>query len=179
VGKSWLCGRLAETFGLAHAQASELLKRAKLEAAGRALSSEELRTGAVVDNQALLISEFEKLAMTEGRDILFDGHTVIDAGASLIEIPFDVIAALAPNLVVFIWDEPAVIVERRARDRGRQRPERTVEQLRAQQDRAEQLAKEYAQRLGAPFCRLQSGELEGALGAVRAVLGEAAGTNER
>ena len=161
VGKSRLCSLLADRFGLAHAQASDLLKRAKEEEAGKSVSAEDLRNGAVLDNQALLVSSFRKLAAQESRHILFDGHSLIDAGDKLIEIPVDVISAIGPAAVLFLWEEPQIIAERRAADTARRRPSRSAPELAEHQARAEELARFYAQRLQLPFFRARSGDDEG------------------
>ena len=58
VGKSWLISRFAEGHEVLHLQASQLLKDAKAAVSGIVTTSEELRTGPVIDNQALLISAF-------------------------------------------------------------------------------------------------------------------------
>ena len=81
VGKSRMCAILAAKLGLAHAQASNLLKRAKLEEAREAVSSEDLRKGPVLDNQTILVTSFRTFAAAESRNILFDGHSLI--GSSL------------------------------------------------------------------------------------------------
>ncbi|BDV35539.1 ATP-binding protein [Methylocystis iwaonis] len=160
VGKSRLCSLLADRFGLAHAQASDLLKRAKEVEAGKSVSAEDLRKGAVLDNQSLLVWSFRKFAAQEPRDIIFDGHSVIDAGDKLIEIPVDVITAIGPAAVLFLWEEPQTIAVRRTADLGRQRPSRSAAELAEHQTRAEELAQFYAQRLQIPFFRLRSGDDE-------------------
>jgi len=156
VGKTRLCSLLADRFDLAHAQASDLLKRAKEEEAGKSVSTEDLRKGPVLDNQALLASSFRTFAGQQARDILFDGHSVIDAGDKLIEIPVDVIAAIGPAAVLFLWEKPQTIAERRAADLSRRRPPRSAAELAEHQARAEELALLYAQRLQVAFFRVHS-----------------------
>jgi adenylate kinase len=159
VGKSYMINGFIQSNSFAHAQASELLRKAKEELGSR-VSAEDLRQGPVLDNQALLIDAFSKLRSVEARDMIFDGHTIIDAGNQLIEIPFHVIQAIGPAAIIHLWDEPETIVNRRASDSSRQRPARNAGELGAHQQRSEALAQDYADRLGLPFLRTRPGEHE-------------------
>ena len=116
VGKSRICAILAARLGLAHAQASDLLKRAKLEESGGAVSSEDLRKGSVFDDQTMLVTSFRTFAAEKSRNILFDGHSLIDNDDTLIGIPLEVIKAISPAAVLFLCDEPQTIAGRRAAD---------------------------------------------------------------
>jgi adenylate kinase len=155
-----MCTMLAARLGLAHAQASDLLKRAKLQEADEAVSSEDLRKGPVLDNQIMLLTSFGTFAAKESRNILFDGHSLIDAGEALIEIPVEVIKAIGPAAVLFLWEEPQTIADRRTSDLGRRRPSRSVDELAQHQARAEELARFYGANLRIPFVRVRSGDEE-------------------
>ncbi len=159
VGKSHMINGFIQSNPFAHAQASELLRKTKEELGSR-VSAEDLRKGPVLDNQALLIDAFSKLRAVELRDIIFDGHTIIDAGNQLIEIPFHVIQAIGPAAIIHLWDDSKAIASRRVSDVSRQRPARNADELDAHQRRSDALAQDYADRLGLPFCRIQSGEHE-------------------
>jgi adenylate kinase len=173
VGKSRMCAILAARLGLVHAQASDLLKLAKREEAGEAVSSEELRKGPVLDNQTMLVSSFSNFAAEESRNILFDGHSLIDIGDTLIEIPVEVIEAIGPGAVLFLWEEPQTIADRRAADSGRRRPFRSADELARHQARAEELAGLYAANLRIPFFRVRSGDEEECCATVTQVLARA------
>lgn len=159
VGKSWLVGRFVESHDVCHAQASALMREAKAAILDRPVASEELRTGKVVDNQTLLVDAFAALRRRETRDIVFDGHNLIDTEQGFVEIPFDVIAALMPSAIVVIIDDPAAIAARRQADAGRARPSRTVEDLDAYQKQVVTIAHRHAEALSIPFLQVQSGAL--------------------
>lgn len=160
VGKSWLIGRFLETHDLVHAQASALMREAKAKQLQHAVDSEQLRTGAVVDNQVLLVEAFDALRRSETRDIIFDGHNLIDTNDGFVEIPFEVIEALRPSAILVVADEPAAIAARRAADTERVRPARSIEELHDYQQRVMAIAESHAERLGIPFARIRSGELD-------------------
>lgn len=170
VGKSRLCSSYATATGSVHAQASELLKSAKQAISGRSVSSEDLRQGNILDNQSLLVLSFKELSSVERENIVFDGHTVVDGGTALVEIPFEVIASIDPAGVIFIWDEPAKIVERRLADTKRQRQSRTAVELNEHQTKAESLAQAYAERLSIRFARVRSGDDDQFAKAVTSIL---------
>ena len=168
-----MCAILAASLGLAHAQASDLLKRAKLDEAGEAVSSEDLRKGPVLDNQTMLLTSFRTFAAKELRNILFDGHSLIDTEDTLIEIPIEVIKAIGPAAVLFLWEEFQKIADRRAADSGRRRPFRTADELAEHQARAEELAGLYAANLRIPFFRVRSGDEEECCATVTRLLARA------
>jgi adenylate kinase len=170
VGKSRLISSFGNPDGFVHVQASELLKRAKEAAGGGSVSAEDLRQGAVLDNQSFLVSAFKAFSSAECKNIIFDGHTVIDGGASLIEVPIEVIASIDPAGVIFVWDEPATIARRRLADAKRQRPSRTAAELDEHQRRAETLSRAYAEKLSIPFARVRSGDEDQFATSITAVL---------
>ena len=146
VGKSWLISRFAAAETVVHAQASQLLREARAAISGRAETQEELRKGAVLENQTLLIEAFARLRASATAPVIFDGHSVVDGRDRLIEIPVDVIQALGPTGLVFIRDDPAAIVTRRAQDKFRIRPARTEAEIGVQQDRAFMVCARYRDR---------------------------------
>lgn len=147
VGKSWLIARFAAVNPVLHLQASQLLKDAKAAVTGMAMTSEELRKDAVIDNQALLISAFVNARNAAPVPILFDGHCVIDAGDKLVEIPASVVEALGPSALLFVHAEPSAIFNRRTGDMTRVRPTRSIVELKEHQDRARAICGEYADLL--------------------------------
>jgi adenylate kinase len=129
VGKSWLISRYASTNPVMHVQASQLLREAKAAISGAVITSEDLRTGPVLDNQQLLVSGFATARATAVMPIIFDGHCLIDSGTHLIEIPVEVIEALSVSGLVFIRTDAHAIVERRRNDTIRSRPLRSLEEI--------------------------------------------------
>jgi adenylate kinase len=169
VGKGWLISRFAKDHEILHLQASQLLKDAKAAAAGIITTSEELRTGPVIDNQALLVAAFLAAREKASRPILFDGHCVIDGGAQLIEIPVAVIEALAPSGLIFVHDKPDAIFRRRAGDSTRVRPTRSADELHDHQERARAICAEYAELLKLDLHFIEAGDVAGFASAAAAI----------
>jgi hypothetical protein len=85
----------AEMEDLLHLQASALIKLEQEYRTGSVCTSEELRLGPVLDNQALMLAAFTRLTHGVRSLIVFDGHTIIDGAAGPISIPANVFKALA------------------------------------------------------------------------------------
>jgi adenylate kinase len=147
VGKSWLISRFVSANPVAHVQASQLLREAKAAISGSVTTSEALRIGAVLDNQALLVRAFSAKIADAVQPIIFDGHCVVDNGSQLLEIPVEVIAALSVSGLIFVQSQPAAIVEQRLKDITRTRPARSVEEIEFHQNRAMSVCAEYAKHL--------------------------------
>ncbi len=160
VGKTWLASRLAERRGMRHVQAGELLRLAKEDVEGRATTAEELRTGAVLDNQALLLQAFRRVGASEQRHIIFDGHSIVDTDAGLVEVPVAVIEGLNPCAIVFVKGEPREIAGRRSADSSRRRPLRSTEELAQHQALALTVCERYSAALGVPLIVVGSGDLD-------------------
>ena len=70
-------------------------------------------------NQQLMLEEFAaRVAASDQSTVIFDGHSLIDTPAGLLEIPLAVFVAIKPDLIVFIEDVPETIHARRAADTG-------------------------------------------------------------
>lgn len=148
VGKSTCIRRWAERFPLMHVQASALIKAEQAARNQEVHSSEDLRLGPVLDNQALLLSAFRRT--TEGYRglVIFDGHTLIDGVNGPTPIPASVFQDLGCERIIFVHDTASAIAERRIKDRQRIRPQLSVEELNSHQDLALATAKEIADELG-------------------------------
>lgn len=157
-GKTWLCSRFVERNAFVHVSASALLRRAADVFPGESTTSEKLRSGPILDNQRVLVAEFERLRASEQRPILFDGHNVVDDGTRLVEIPLAVVRQLHPNGIVFVRAETKDICERRARDTSRTRPLRTEETLGEHQEIALALAHSHAAELHIRLHVVQAGD---------------------
>src|SRR5690242_897384 len=136
VGKSTLLRALAGRVAFIHLQASDLIKAEQAFRDAQLQSSEALRTGAVLENQALLIAGFHRVAESATAPIVFDGHSVIDGRDGLIEIPGGVFAALDLAAISFLQADPVTIAARRSHDTVRQRPLRDEATLAEHQERA-------------------------------------------
>ncbi len=141
VGKTTLAAAVVATMpSITHLTASALLRDENQQ------SNDELRrtdAGTIGANQAALVRAFLRQADRHAH-ILFDGHSLIDTDATLIDIPTEVILALKPEHIVFVVANPHDISERRRLDPLRARPERSRAELQAQQERALANASEYA-----------------------------------
>jgi adenylate kinase len=151
VGKSSLIQRAAMDIDLLHLQASALIKQEQGYRAGSVCSSEELRLGPVLDNQALMIAAFSRLTHGVHSLVVFDGHTIIDGPAGPISIPADVFRALGCLSMIFLWEEPELIVQRRKADHRRDRPALTANLLRQHQELAEHVGREICGELDIPL----------------------------
>ena len=141
-----------------HVQASQLLREAKAAFSGENVSAEDLRKGAVLDNQTLLIQAFTRLRRTATQPILFDGHCVVDNGEQLLAIPGEVIDGLAITSIVFVEGSAQGIAQRRQNDPARVRPTRSAEELDEQQKRARAVCQTYREMLGLPLTITAAGD---------------------
>lgn len=162
VGKTTLISEAADSIpGALHLQASALIKQGL---ADPAVTSDMLRRSCgdrIIDNQAVLIEMFELvIANAKASVVFFDGHLVIDTDDRLLEIPIEVIAALKPNLLVHIEDDAETIALRRASDRGRQRPVRSIAAIADHQSYSRSLCKRYSSVLGIKMVALPPGALD-------------------
>lgn len=156
VGKSTLIGQVAERIPLLHLQASSLIKAEQAHRTQAQHTSEALRTGPVLDNQALMIAAFERLTKTVTLPVVFDGHSVIDGRNGLLEIPSAVFTALGLDAICILTAAPSMIFNRRRLDTARERPPRDVEALAGQQALAITAAQHIASDLNCPFHHFQA-----------------------
>lgn len=151
VGKSTLIQRAAMDIDLLHLQASALIKLEQEYRAGSACSSEDLRLGPVLDNQALMLAAFSRLTHGVRSLIVFDGHTIIDGAEGPISIPANVFKALGCTSMVFLWEKPELIAQRRRTDFRRHRPALSPNVLRQHQELAEHAGREICRELDIPL----------------------------
>lgn len=149
VGKTTLCKAFVRQYPqYIHLSASQMLR----EATGR--MSEELRksdTKTIRERQIILSAVLQE--KRRGRDsspVLIDAHSVIDNDRTLVPVPTSAIAAMKPTGLVFIAADPVTLLQRRTAD-SRERPLRTVDELREQQERAEGVAHAFAEELSLPI----------------------------
>jgi adenylate kinase len=160
VGKSTLIARLKESMPVLHLQASALIKAEQARRAQQPTSSEALRTGPVLDNQALLIAAFRREAAAADIPIVFDGHSIVDGRDGLVEISSNVFAALELDAVCFLWADPKLIAQRRLADKERERPRRDAQTLTAHQSLARDAAERIATDIQRPFLIVEDSGLD-------------------
>lgn len=109
VGKTTACVHVANSLGLAHYSASEIIKSEKASAIA-------MGSKAVADidgNQLLLIQGVQKLCELHDEPIILDGHfslLKVDGGIETVSI--DVFRALLLKGIVVYQDEPKLISDR-------------------------------------------------------------------
>ena len=151
VGKTTLLNRLSGQVAFTHLEASRLIKAEQARRSIAAQSSETLRTGPVLDNQALLVAGFKYEARSIEGSVVFDGHSVIDGANGLIKIPTDVFASLELQAICILQAAPADILARRQSDTARPRPTRSADALAEHQGMAIEVARAIAEQLNLPF----------------------------
>lgn len=160
VGKTTLVARVAEKLPVLHLQASNLIKTEQVHRAQLPGTSEALRLGPVIDNQALMITAFLRVAADSTLPIVLDAHSIIDGRDGIVEIPSEVFAALDLVAICFMADNPDVIAQRRLGDTGRERPIRTPEVLADHQELARAAAKRIATDIRCPFIAIRGDDIE-------------------
>lgn len=147
VGKSTMVRSFVEKYpAVLSVSASELLKHQLSEN-----NSEKLRTAAsttVLANQNHLAMAFTDFrGASYDKNIIFDGHSIIDNEEGVIVIPTSIYEAIDPSIIIFIEEAPATIAVRRQADSSRQRPKRRTQELGAQQRLAKDTALAYGRKL--------------------------------
>lgn len=150
VGKSTYLKRCAETLSFLHLEASSLIKEQKQLIEGTFTTSEQLRTGAVLNNQELLISAYKRRTNSEEQLCVLDGHTVIDTGRGFQKIPANVFHEMNIEKFIVLVAEAAVIKKRREMDTERKRPIRSVTDIRDYQELVKSYTTEIGKTLGIP-----------------------------
>jgi adenylate kinase len=163
VGKTTLISQFVKTYdGYVHLQASRLIKES-LE--NPSLSSEHLRgmeERAIQGNQFRLVDSFNIARQAcPARTVMLDAHSVIDADPELVLVSVEIIRALRLDQIVFIRDQPAAIVKRRAQDESRHRPIRNVDRISALQELALDQCQNYAFSLDIPLNLISAGDTSG------------------
>lgn len=160
VGKSTLIGSLNKVRQVRHLQASALIKSEQAYRDQHPATSEALRTGPVTDNQELLIAAFEREAASALLPIVFDGHSIIDQGDGIVEIPSHVFLRLRLDAIFFLSAEPKLIYQRRMLDQSRPRPVRQVETLAAHQTLARDVARRISAEVNCLFYEIEGSEID-------------------
>lgn len=163
VGKSTLIGRVANRIPLQHLQASDLIKAEQAYRNAIVSNSEELRLGAVLDNQRLLIEGFKRATRPGDGLIVFDGHAVIFGAQTVTEIPSAVFDAVGCRHIIVAQADPAILHERRLKDEHRVRPNVDIEILAWQQQHAKAVAARIAADLTIPLSNIAADDADEAI----------------
>lgn len=151
VGKSTFLKTVRSTTPFLHLEASKLIKEELALVQQQVQTSEELRTGAVLDNQELLVQAFHRNASGHEGLVVLDGHTVVDTGSGLQRIPAPVFAEINIRSILFLQDHPELIRSRRAIDTTRVRPERSAQEIQHYQQEALLAAADITLELSIPL----------------------------
>ena len=151
VGKSTLIAAVSDHTPFLHLQASALIKAEQEFRASLKQNSEELRLGAVLSNQSLLVAAFLRATKDVTGLVVFDSHTLIDGKDGLVQIPASVFADVGCKHMAVILDEPSKISDRRRTDVARSRPFPPESALAEHQELALKAARRIAQALSIPI----------------------------
>lgn len=160
VGKSYVINQLKEgSDHFVNFSAGTLIKKRRSN-----MTRDDLRLldeHGILQNQYFLIEQFmeEICSLTEHNTILFDAHILIDTDKKIIEIPLEIFSNINPSGFILLYDDPKTILKQRYMDISRKRPERSLTELRSQQDRSLSLAKIYAEQLNIPIMITTSKEI--------------------
>jgi len=107
----------------------------------------------IEDNQEVLVKAFHKALANKASDVavIFDCHMIIDNDHELVQIPLQVFRDINISQIIFVYDKPMTIYERRKNDIDRTRPERDESDIENQQDNALDVARNYASQLNVPI----------------------------
>lgn len=117
VGKGFVGAPVAQSLGVSHFTASQLIREEK----GQATWGADKRTSAIDDNQLALIRAVNRVRLTHC-NLLLDGHFVLrNAEGTLTLLETEVFRALNLTGVILLTEESQVIASRLAmRDKGEQ-----------------------------------------------------------
>lgn len=112
----------------------------------------------ILQNQEKMLSEYKKIYDNDDKDILFDGHSIIDNGTEIIQISISIIRNLFATHMIFLKDKPENIYEHKNKDNGRRRSEISIEQINYQQKLALQACENFSSVLNIPLEIIRSDE---------------------
>ncbi|MES0826585.1 ATP-binding protein [Ruegeria sp. SCP11] len=168
VGKSTFLQTAMVATPFMHLEASKLIKEELALVEQRVQTSEELRTGAVLENQRLLVRAFHRCTAGYEGLVVLDGHTVVDAGLGLQMIPASVFAEMNMQSILFLQDDPEEICARRHGDTARVRPKRSPQEIEHYQQEAMLAAARIALELEIPLQVVTHGSAKVAFKVLRA-----------
>src|SRR6478609_94419 len=116
----------------------------------------------ILSNQKILAKKFkEELEKHPDKEILFDGHILINNERELIPIPFEIIQSLKPTKIIYLSAPPEEIIERRVKDHNRPlRSQETLKELIAYTSKALDICSKYSEKLSIPLIHLKDSSLD-------------------
>lgn len=160
VGKSTTLSKLASVITFQHHQASAIIKRRRARLEDEAFTKDDLRKFSIDDNQELLIEGFRDALHPSPRLAILDGHSAIETRTGVALIEPSVFAAIGVEHLIFLADNPDEIALRRHRDRSRERPPATEEDIVELQNTALIQAELIARELDIAMTVLRPGRTE-------------------
>lgn len=113
VGKSYFCDLLREHLGVDSYTASTLIAEKK-----KVGFSSDKHVSDIDKNQLYLLEAVKELRES-GKEFLLDGHfCLLDKLGKIARIPMETFTSLAPDAIVLLTEEPAIIAERRKQRDG-------------------------------------------------------------
>lgn len=158
VGKSTFIRKVQTHCLIEHLSASEIIQSELFEITGRKFTPAQLRERNIDANQAALIAGFQKMKLRDSIPLVLDAHTVIDKEGLLVPLKPSVFATFGFDLLICLVAHPSEIIEQRARDKARNRPELTLENIEYHQDSSRRQAIEIGISLGVPMFVLTAGD---------------------
>ena len=155
-GKTTLLRNVSNLASFLHLSASDLIKEQIKREEGTERNSENLRFGNIPDNQTRLVEAYKRKTRNSNGHIVVDCHTIIDTPDGLQYIPASTFEAIGITDFLFLKINSNEIFKRRSKDISRSRPERSVEELAAQQEIALQSARKISKILNVSFTVLQT-----------------------
>lgn len=158
VGKSTFIRKVQTHCLIEHLPASEIIQSELFETTGRKLTPAQLRERNIGENQAALISGFQKIKLRASVPSVLDAHTVVDKEGVLIPIKHSVFATFGFDLLICLVAPASQIIEQRANDKTRNRPKLTLENIEYHQESSRRQAIEIGTSLGIPTFVLTAGD---------------------
>ncbi|MBS4011919.1 MAG: AAA family ATPase [Roseovarius sp.] len=160
VGKSWLLKQVGARIPIQVLSAGKLIFDQIARECDREICYDDLRTLDIAASQEALEAGLRNSYDPDAQTVVLDAHVVIDTPTGLQSIAPRIFASIGASRMVFLEQEPARVFENRSQDPSRRRPHRNVEMLDHQQREAIKITKQIAKRLGVPFHRLQSDNVD-------------------
>jgi len=127
-----------------HLKASSLIKQGLLTQDSekiRKVSDKEIKY-----NQGILVKKLDEYKINN-KKIILDGHIIIDNEEKITPIPLEIIKRISPKIIILVQAPPEQILSHIDNDKSRIRPQRSINQVKENQDLQEKIAKEYCSTL--------------------------------
>lgn len=157
-GKSTLLRDVGARIDVNIVSASQLIRDAAFRDDDSRSGSETARLSDTTDMQTVLIDAMKAYRASIVGPILLDAHVLIDKDDRLDLIAPVVFAGLGVSKIVHLVVPPDILAERRLDDSKRDRPKRSVAELKAQQETSRRHARLIAQTIGGQYTEVSGTE---------------------